>query len=72
MPSLILGTEQLQCEEEQTVQGAKETHVIGGGEEECRQNGNAGHEPDMEEQETKPEEEHTSNSSAESPSEGQQ
>lgn len=64
MPSLILGTEQLQCDEEQT--------VIGGGEEECRQNGNAGHEPDVEEQETKPEEEHTSNSSAESPSEGQQ
>lgn len=72
MLSLILGTEQLQREEEQTVQGAKETHVIGGGQEECCQNGNAGHEPDVEEQEAKPEEEHTSNSSAESPSEGQQ
>ncbi|KAM7366093.1 hypothetical protein PAMP_015561 [Pampus punctatissimus] len=52
--------------------GAQEVTVSEGGEEECRQNGDGGHDAPLEEGETKPEEEHNSNGSADSPSEGQQ
>lgn len=43
-----------------------------GGERECHQNGGGGHDASVEEGETKPEEEHNGNQSADSPSEGQQ
>lgn len=71
MYSVILGTgEPLQCEEEH--QAGEEVPVSRGGEEECHQNGDGGHEaPLEEEEEAKPEEEHNGNRSADSPSEGQ-
>lgn len=61
----------LQCEEEQTVQGGKVVDALAGGDEECCQNGNTVHESHLEEPESRPEEEHSSNHSADSPSEGQ-
>ncbi|KAM7377523.1 hypothetical protein PAMA_014026 [Pampus argenteus] len=51
--------------------GAQEVTVSEGGEEECRQNGDGGHDAPLEEGEMKPDEEHNSNGSADSPSEGQ-
>ncbi len=67
---LIIETEPQQCEEE--VREENDVPVSEGGGEECRQNGDGGHEAPLEEGETKPEEEHNSNRSADSPSEGQQ
>lgn len=58
MYPLLIGAEPRQCEE---------VPVSGGAEEECLQNGDGGLGA-----ETKPEEEHGSNGSASSPSEGQQ
>lgn len=54
----MIGAEPRQCEE---------VPVSGGAEEQCFQNGDGGHGA-----ETTPEEEHDSNGSANSPSEGQQ
>lgn len=55
------------------VKEEEEVPVSGGGDEECHQNGDGGHgAPYEEEAETKPEEEHNGNRSADSPSEGQQ
>ncbi|XP_010737064.2 telomerase Cajal body protein 1 [Larimichthys crocea] len=62
--------ETLQCEEED--QEGEGVPVSGGGKEECHQNGDAGHDAPFKEGETKPEEEHNGNRSADSPSEGQQ
>lgn len=68
MYSLMLGTgELLQCEKESELE---EVPVGGGGEEECHQNGNGGLEAAL--GETKTEQEHNSDRSADSPSEGQQ
>lgn len=72
LPSFILGEGPLQCEPEQTVQGDKAAAALAGGDEECCQNGNTVHESHLDEQESRPEEEHSSNHSADSQSEGQQ
>lgn len=61
--------ELLQCEKESELE---EVPVGGGSEEECHQNGNGGLEAALEEGETKTEQEHNSDRSADSPSEGQQ
>lgn len=66
----FLVAETLQCEEED--QEGEGVPVSGGGKEECHQNGDAGHDAPFKEGETKPEEEHNGNRSADSPSEGQQ
>lgn len=69
-PATPAQREPLQCEEEH--QAGEEVPVSRGGEEECHQNGDGGHEaPLEEEEEAKPEEEHNGNRSADSPSEGQ-
>ncbi|XP_036968674.1 telomerase Cajal body protein 1 [Acanthopagrus latus] len=60
--------ELLQCEKESELE---EVPVGGGSEEECHQNGNGGLEATLEEGETKTEQEHNSDRSADSPSEGQ-
>lgn len=68
---MLLGTgSPLQSEE--GVGEAQEVTVGAGGEQECHQNGDGGHDASLEEGETKPEEESDGNGSAESPSEGQQ
>ncbi|XP_042256787.1 telomerase Cajal body protein 1 [Thunnus maccoyii] len=51
--------------------GAQEVTASEEGEEECRQNGDGGHDASLGEGETKPEEEHNGNGSADSPSEEQ-
>lgn len=71
----MLGAEPLQCEEEEEEEEGRqgeEVPVSGGGEEDCCQNGDGGHGAPSEEGEMKPEDEHNSNRSADSPSEGQQ
>lgn len=52
-------------------QGAQEATKSGPAEEECHQNGNGKHDAPLEEGEAKPEDEPSSNGSADSPSEGQ-
>lgn len=60
----------LQSEEGDRV--SQEVTASEGGGEECRQNGDGGHDASLGEGEAKPEEEHNGNGSAESPSEEQQ
>ncbi|XP_071333987.1 telomerase Cajal body protein 1 [Trachinotus anak] len=59
-----------QCEEKGG--GDEEVPVSHGGEDECHQNGDGGHDAPLDEGETKAEEELNANGSADSPSEGQQ
>lgn len=67
--SFIAGKGPLQGEEG----GGKAVATLAVGEKECCRNGNAAHESHLEEPETRPEEEqHNSNDSADSRSEGQQ
>ncbi|XP_054457447.1 telomerase Cajal body protein 1 [Anoplopoma fimbria] len=66
-PAQITG-EPLQCEDGRV---GEEEPVSGGGEEECHQNGDGGHDAHLDDGEAKPEEEHNGNLSADSPSEGQ-
>lgn len=70
--SSLVGKDPLQGEDEEAVEGGKAVAVSAVGDKECCQNGNAAHERHLEEPETRPEEEHNSNDSADSPSEGQQ
>lgn len=66
----MIGTgEPLQCEDGPV---EEEVPISVGGEEECHQNGDRGHDAPLEEGEAKPEEEHNGSESADSPSEGQQ
>lgn len=68
----MLGTEPQQCgEEEEGFREVGEVPVSGEHEEWC-QNGDGGHGAALEEGDIKPEDEHNSNGSADSPSEGQQ
>ncbi|XP_074479173.1 telomerase Cajal body protein 1 [Sebastes fasciatus] len=60
--------EPLQCEDGPV---EEEVPISVGGEEECHQNGDRGHDAPLEEGEAKPEEEHNGSESADSPSEGQ-
>lgn len=67
----MLEKEAIPCEDEEGQEG-KEMPVSGGDEEECCQNGDGGQDTLLEEDETKPEDEHNSNASADNPSDGQQ
>lgn len=69
----MLGTEPQQCGEEEEEGGQEVGQVpVSREHKEWCQNGDGGHEAAFEEGDIKPEDEHHSNGSADSPSEGQQ
>lgn len=67
-----LGKKAAPVQSEEGDRGLQEVTATEGGEEECRHNGDGGHDASLGEGEAKPEEEHNGNGSADSPSEEQQ